>query len=447
MDTKTREDILRGALDLPLFNCELRQRGASAPIIYKGPGFLSQTSDRSLLLRVFSEPLSVKDGLMRLVGAQAGPGMLVPETGYYDFRGDGQDGSVWTAERLSLHLDPGTGGTGTYLSANVPQIERAESFGHVLESSSVSTFVPGTFDLPWHLSTTTEESFVIDRFEGKTEGCDWKIRKRQRGLDLNFAVTSGPIERRYRRLLLALEILSGRAMDTPVADFGQAGQLITRVCSPRNARRQKQLSPMMPSTKPYAAHANAFVAGFLTRIDEKHPSEEDHTATVYWLWHRVSKAYESDIENSALVLSVGIESLLDRAFKSEVDQDEEFLSMIEEAETILKKAGLQPRVLGRIESSLASATKPGPKQVLRRLKDQGFIGKAHVLAWEKLRNKAAHGKGVDGTDDVQILLEQYHHCIGLFYCLIFVLTGYRGVYSDLTRQNWPDTVFGGSSVA
>ncbi|HEX7917683.1 hypothetical protein [Rudaea sp.] len=444
MDYKTREDVLRGILDMPLFKCELRQRGIASPIIYEGPGFLSQTPDKSLLLRIFSNGVSEKESFARLCGpARVAPGSLIPDTEYYDFRGYDQNGVLWVAEQLSLDLGFGEG---SYITAHVNQISRTKSFGLVAEGSSATAVVPGKFELPWHIPTVTERSTVLDRFEGASQDSAWRILRNEHGLEVHFTVAQGPIDRPYRRFLFALEILTGTAMDVPVTEFVERGHLITQVRSLRNVSRTKQLQPPMRMTMPYAGGAHSFIARFLDEVEEKNPTAQDHTGTIYWIWHRVSKAYQSDLENSALVLSVAIESLLKVAFKSEADDDEEFHAEIAHAKIALEKANFMPRALNRIAASLANAINPGPKQVLRRLKEQGFINDRHVAAWEKMRNKSAHGDGGDDSHaEIQKLLSAHYHCLGLFYCLVFVLIGYRGVYSDLTQQNWPDATFDGSN--
>jgi hypothetical protein len=160
------------------------------------------------------------------------------------------------------------------------------------------------------------------------------------------------------------------------------------------------------------------------------------------------RAWENDLENSALVLSVAIEGLIKEAFASEHDVDAEFIDQLDRAKPILEKVELDKRARNCVLASIGNARKPRVGDVLHRLVEQGALHDGHVKAWSALRNTAAHG-GTLADDDLalQAYIDRFHICLDLFYRLVFVIIGYRGHHRDYSvvcspaQQEWPIVPF------
>lgn len=48
------KSLFAGDLEMPLSDCVLRQIGVDSPIVYEGPGLITQELDKSIRLRVFA---------------------------------------------------------------------------------------------------------------------------------------------------------------------------------------------------------------------------------------------------------------------------------------------------------------------------------------------------------------------------------------------------------
>lgn len=440
MDQKDREALLAGTFEMSLAECELRQHGVEEPRVYAGPALLSQQSDKSLVLRLFGQPRSQVEGLMTLFADHA-PGKPFPDSSYYDFVGLDQSGVTWKSERLTVNCSFGT--NSTFVTANVRQIEGREPYGKRLASSTAHAVVPGAYVFPWHLATKTETSFSTDRFEGETDSYAWKLRKQADRLDISFTVKDGPVGDDFYRFLAALSVLCGRAIEPVVITIGERGDRIRKLKSQRRPNWTAKLVPPVSQLRPDAAHAHRFISAYLTGTRQSRPVPVDHLETLHSLWHQTLRT-ANDFEIGGLVLGVNIEAMLMDCFLSDVDVDEQFIEDVEKAKEILQKSRMPERARNRAMSSLASATKPGPRQVLMRIQEQGFIESTHVEAWRAMRNHAAHGGGVDDTEpgDAQGAIDKFYTCLDLFYRLLFVVIGYRGTHHAFAAEGWPLANFG-----
>lgn len=440
MDQKEREALLGGTFEMPLTACELRQHGEANPKVYTGPALLSQRDDRSLMLRLFGPARSEVEGLSTIFTDHV-PGKLLPNNTYYDFTGVDQQGVTWKAERVGVSLSFGT--NSTYVTASLRVIEGREQYGKMLVSSTAHAVVPGSFEFPWHVVTKTDTALTTDRFEGETNEYAWNLRKLPDRLEILFTVKNGPVADEFYRFLGAASVLCGKALDPVVVTIGEAGERIRRLKTQRRPDSSARLVTTISSMRPDAEHAHRFIASYLTGTRHLNPAPVDHFEALYSLWHRTLLTAQ-EIDVGGLVLGVNIESLLMDCFLSEVDVDEDFNEDVEKAKEILKESQIPERAYQRVMSSLGGAKKPGPKQVLMRIQEQGFIEAAHVKAWHAMRHHAAHGGKVDFSNatSAQGGLDQFYTCLDLFYRLLFVVIGYRGLHRAFVTDGWPQVWFG-----
>ena len=425
MNQKERDALFDGTFEMPLADCELRQQDAEEPRVYAGPALLTQRPDKSLHLRLFGAPRGEIEGIREFFGAlEVTPGKLHPDSNYYDFTGVDQHGVTWKAERLSI--DSSYGVNSTYVQARVPAIEASEDCGKKLPSSTARAFVPGTFKLPWHKVTKTANSMKTDIFEGECERYAWKLHQREDQLDISFTVKDGPVGDDFWRFLGAISVLCGAAIDPVLVMIGEAGKRIRRLKTQRRPGLAASLARPLSDLAPDAAHSHHFIARYLRGTKHSHPAELDSFDTLHTAWHRTLRT-TSDLDIGPLVVGVNIETVVMDLFASEVDIDAEFIDAIEKAKDIVQKSCMADRAKQRALSSLGGAAKPGPKQVLTRIQEQGFITANEVKAWTSLRNHAAHGGDVDDStlEALQGAVDKYYSCLGLFYRLLFVAIGYR----------------------
>ena len=67
-----------------------------------------------------------------------------------------------------------------------------------------------------------------------------------------------------------------------------------------------------------------------------------------------------------------------------------------------------------------------------------------LKSWDKLRNKAAHGRLFIKNDDTQTYFDHYSNTLSLFYQLVFLTIGYNGIYTEYSQDGYPSMRFKGS---
>lgn len=442
----TIKSLLAGTLEMPLSNCTLRQCETGEPIVYEGPGLLMQGADKSLSLRVFAPAVGLVEGYRRELSDPLMPGKLVPGSRYYDFEGYDPHGTLWTATRLSLGVDHGSG---TYIRARPRFIEKREDLSVTHKLAHVQAFLKEQIELPWHVVTTKGElSWSVDRFEGASSDCEWEIKKSEIGVWVSFKCQGSLVESRFEHFLRALSILTGRLLRPTYLTLFEGSQQLTRIANRfHDVNTEKLLAPIS-NDRDFSGDAHLFLDRFMSKAREVEAPLEGLCDLAYRYWHRILSARESDIENSSLVLSVAVEGLTKKVVLTRSDVDADFVKEVEMAKPLIKSAGLGPRALSCVLSSLGNATTPKVQDALQRLARDGLISADHLGAWKQLRHAAAHGAVLDVEDEaLQEHLDRFHLCIDLFYRLVFILIGYEGRHTDFGSNGWPSRTFGANDVS
>lgn len=437
---KIVKSLLAGDFEMAMSDCVLRQCGEGSPIVYEGPGLLTQEPDRSIRLRVFSAPLEYSEAFDRQFNRDLTPGELVPDFQYYDFQGKDPFGTFWRANRMSIETDFGSG---TYVRPRPRILEKAVERSKPAERPVVMAFVPGKLKLPWHAVTEKgERGWSVDRFEKSAGRFEWRIVTTDDGAWLTFKCDDLPIELQFEAFLRGLSIITGRWLKPICLSIYEGNRQTTRVRNRLHEPDGEKLLPPIGTQRDFAEDAHRFLERFMEKSTDEKKEGDGPCVLAHRYWHRILRARESDIENSSLVLSVAVEGLVKKTLLSERDVDPEFVKQAEEAKPILKKAGLGPRALGCVLSSLGNAKYPRVQDALRRLATEGVAGEAHLEAWKGLRNAAAHGSVLDDDDKaLQEHLDRLHVCLDLYYRLVFLLIGYEGTHTDYGTRGWPTRTF------
>lgn len=437
---KIVKSLLAGDLEMPLSDCALRQFGVDSPIIYEGPGLLTQELDKSIRLRVFAAPVDLFEAFKRDGNWDLTPGVLVPDSQYYDFEGKDPFGKVWRANRISIETDFGSG---TYVRVRPRILEKTEERSKPAERPVVTAFLPGKIELPWHAVTEKgERGWSVDQFERKAGRFEWRVVKTDDGAWLTFKCEESPVEPRFEGFLHGLSILTGRWLKPIYLTIYEGDRQTTRMLNRlHEVDTEKLLSPI-GTQRDFAEDAHLFLERFMGKAVDDEEGGESPCELAHRYWHRILRARESDIENSSLVLSVVVEGMVNKTLLSERDVDLEFIKQADEAQPIVEKAGLGPRALSCVLSRLKNAKRPRVQDTLRRLASEGVISDAHFKAWEKLRHAAAHGSVLEDDDRaLQEHLDRFHVCLDLYYRLVFLLIGYQGRHTDYGTRGWPTRAF------
>lgn len=434
------KSLLAGNFEMSMSDSALRQYGVDSPIVYEGPGLLTQELDKSIRLRVFAAPVDISEAFRREFSRDLTPGVLVPDTHYYDFEGKDPYGKIWTANRLSIEADFGSG---TYIRARPWILEKTEEHSKPAERPIVAAFLPGKIELPWHVITEKgEQGWSLDRFESKAGRLEWRIAKADGGAWLTFKCEDSPVEPRFEVFLRGLSILTGRWLKPICLSIYEGNRQTTRMLNRLHQSDTEKLLTPISTRREFAEDAHQFLELFMRKSMDDKEIGEGPCDLAHRYWHRILRARESDIENSSLVLSVAVEGLVKKTLLSEEDVDSEFVKQVEEAEHIFENLPLGSRVVSAVKSSLANAKQPRVQDALRRLATAGAISQAHIKAWAKLRHAAAHGSILeDDNKALQEHLNRFHVCLDLYYRLVFLLIGYEGRHIDFGTKGWPTCTF------
>lgn len=430
---KLVNNLLDGSLSRPLHDCVLTQCGTQTPIVYTGHGLIEQSRDLKIQLRIFAEAVETVEALTRQFDRPFTPGILVPESAYFDFEGYDINGQKWAAERLTINPDFGAS---TYIQIEPWQLTTTCERGQAASSPHINAFAPLQIELPWHAVTQFGDlGWKRDKFSHNTTSHEWSVRKNELGTWIHFSSKTGSIEDDFENFIRALSILCGTNISPIVTEQNID---LTRTTNITNIEKE-DASLLPPLNHKLAEHGDAheFLAKFLTS-----KTCPQHLALIHRMWHRILRARENDIENSSLVLSVAIEGLLMKAISNSDDEDAEFKAEINSVMPIIKAANLPTRVLQSINSSFGHAVKQKPKSTLQRLIKQHIIEDAHLKTWEKMRHLSAHGQVLDWKNEkIQNHLQRFHTCLDLFYRLTFFLIGYSGRHRNYSTAGWPTMHF------
>jgi len=408
----------------------------SSEIIYKGPGLFMQEVDKSIRLRVFAAPVEPSDAFHREFDQHLTPGVLVPDSHYFDFEGKDPYGTVWSANSISIDTDFGSG---TYVRAQPRFFEKKEERLKPAERPVVVAFIPKKIDLPWHVVTKTGDGGIsVDRFEGNSGRFEWRIKRMDDGAWLSFECAGSPVEPYFEAFLRGLSILTGTRLNPICRSIYEGNRQTTRILNRLHEPDAQKLLAPMSMQRDFAGDAHLFLARFVEAAANATELRDAPSNLAHRYWHRILRARESDIENSSLVLSVAVEGLIMKTLVSRVNVDEDFVKQAIDAKPLVEKAGLGPRALNCVLKRLDSAAKPRVQDALRQLASGGVISDEHLKAWEKLRHAGAHG-GVLEDDDraLQKHLDRFHVCLDLYYRLVFLLIGYTGKHTDYQSRGWP----------
>jgi hypothetical protein len=149
---------------------------------------------------------------------------------------------------------------------------------------------------------------------------------------------------------------------------------------------------------------------------------------------------KAPLEVSSLVLCVAVEGIVG-LLQGKESTDAAFLADIKRALEVASSAefpaSLKPRIIGAIQSMKQLRA----RDYLEKLVEKGAISAEYVEAWKGLRNASAHADASDG-DWIVPTVRKSSVVLALYYQLVFMLIGYRGLYTDYSQIGWPERSFG-----
>lgn len=428
-------EALAGHFALELPECRLVQCGRDNSTVYKGSGFVDQLPDGTLRLRMHAKcSVSQSKRLSNAFNGNFKPGKVLGEDHYYDLTARDMHGHEWSAKRQTIKENSGLGDV---VYSDLTKLTRRNA------STAAGWFcqwhVLSDLDLPWNATTELPNGgWRLDRFIHDDPDYAWTVHKTATGVKIDFGVKAcEDSERHAKDFLWALSILAGKPLQPIVSQTRDGEYVSTHLHRPAPLAKNTLLHPLAPARLNEPSDYTRFLRCCLDH-GTTHDVDPSPLRVVYQFWHRIQAAYEKDVENSALVLSVAVEGLLKALYLCEHDADATLLPQLDEATKVLKTLVLGDRARAILASALGNARKATPTGVLYRLCEQEVIAKEHVDAWKRLRNTGAHGELLeDDPVAFQTYMDTYWVCLDLFYLLALLAIRYRGSRTDYASDGWP----------
>ena len=148
------------------------------------------------------------------------------------------------------------------------------------------------------------------------------------------------------------------------------------------------------------------------------------------------------LETIALLLGVAVEGILkEEKFKNLVKQESTLLSEIMRLSEHINSAPLESSLISRVVSSVQNMSSMSASDKLHALVQSGALDEEDRKAWKRIRNRSAHGSFEVNPSQMQSVLDDVFRLTTLIYKLVFLLIGYSGSYSNRAPRGWRDDQF------
>ena len=368
-------------------------------------------------------------------------GEVIDEKYYYDLQATDIQGRLWEASGIIPTRDTGPGGAIIYGKAS--QIEhRAED-----RSNSQNNFMRLIFNSDINFSTNS----VVEtekQIGGKIRNQKWDSSAAKfsaSGIEFEVENESGVTylsacskdvsfaDKVIDGVFDAFCFVTGYMQSWSLLEMRDGSVHVVKVRPSWPDTKKGRVGPPLSSdshVKDYWIIFGKYLAYHLETCDEQNIS-------IGALIRAVQFAGKSALEVEALTLSVSVESLLKEEFGNILEKDELLIEQITKLKSLIKNTGeLDKNFKKRIKGLLGGMPNPRAIDFLYWMRNQGLLEEDLVKAYGDLRNRAAHGEGVNWAD-IQVHINRCASVLVLFYQLIFLAIGYTGKYVDYGTYNYP----------
>lgn len=204
----------------------------------------------------------------------------------------------------------------------------------------------------------------------------------------------------------------------------------------RDYSNRKFLIPFKHSKPGDLQSFSCFIGKYLEAIDAPF-------SDLFGFYHKINRAWQSNIENSSLSLGVAIEGIMKSYFWELGLPDDEIRQQADEPIEKLDNVAFGERIKGWLLSGINGLlNNSSSKGALYQMVKDGLLSEKMADEWVKLRNRSVHPDRLnEDRQSFQKYLDQIYCCIALFYRLLFVIIRYEGSYVDYSEEGWPDKRF------
>jgi len=434
---ETIEKLIHNEFEIDCIDICLTQQIENAPIVIRGPGTIYQDEDGMLQLKLYSNKVDHKKEIPHLLKYHK-PGKIIDEDNYFTLKAIDMLGTEWNTDNVRISRNVSFPTNSQVIRSSIKEIKTIENKS-TSDKNYIFMIIPGDYQIPCN----EKEDFPNggSSFNGSVftiNNVSFKFKKLDKCLTINASSTSDCLKGdTYIKIIEALSIITGFVVRPVVVKHPQQNDKILKIRSvPNSFANNRFMSPFDHSRPVHMISFSSFMGKYLKNI-------EAPFSDLYGFWHKINRAWQADVENSSLSLSVAIEGMTKSYFEQLGMPEDEIAQQASDAKQKIKNLGLGSRIKDRLLSSIGSLlNNPSAKGALYQMVQAGSLSKRVVDQWVKLRNKSVHpDKLNEDPREFQKYLDQIFNSIALFYCLLFTVIKYEGSYIDYSEDGWPEKFF------
>ncbi|MHA3053775.1 hypothetical protein E0H77_08395 [Acinetobacter sp. ANC 4633] len=437
IDNKKLDALLSNEFEIDCIMIELTQQTESNPIIYKGAGSLTQKSDGNFYVKLYHAFNDISKEIMPTFGNSIS-GKIIGKDAFFSMEALDISGNIWTATDIQVSNNFSIPATGKVVNSYIKNLKCVTDITSTIDQKASFLFfvISGNFKIPLNKwEDTIGGGKALNTCQFSIDGKNIEIKDNKNCLFINIEDPLGEIDFSYQeRFLEALSIITGKLCPVLLSILHSNNHKILNINSIPNSLSNKPLVSLLKHQSPWdLPNFQDFLYKYLISFHKEYD-------IFFGYWHKVNRAWQGSLENTALALCVAIEGVVKNYYKEFGLPDDEIILQAKEARDLIKKLDLKERIKNRIMSTLGQINSSNTKNALYELFKLGKIDKELIEAWVSLRNKAAHADNLnDDMLEIQKYLDDFYKVQNLFNLLLLLKIGYSGKYQDLAKLGWEES--------
>jgi hypothetical protein len=413
------------------------------PIIYKGPGTIFQTDEKSFSVKIFCEgKLDIKEVFEK--NNRLTPGKLIEKTNYYSLKATDYAGKTWTANSIMPNVNGSIEYDSFLATGNFTRLFCHREERHEYKGTTLKILYKGKHKIPCNTFTKskhfigpedrgTSSSYNVAQFN--IDNIEFEILSEDDRLIVYLFSQSEELTKVTAQIIheaLQFFLVKIKPRDIIIIQKSNVQETIFRTV-PQSLQKSIVQPPLHFDTVDRNGYVWKLFELFL-RYSLSYQNDNWHP--LFELIHKVIESGKASIEAHALTLAVSIEGLLKISFNEIALPDDEFMKKVKGATKEINKSAIDDNLKSRLQGALGAMKMPRAKDRLHCLRELGIVEERLVKSWDNMRNSSAHSDSLD-LSQIQNYLNACSAMCVLFYQLIFYTIGYKGEYTDYSVYGFP----------
>lgn len=451
-----KDAYIGGLLVIDCVEITFTQNDSKTPKIYVAKGCIKASPDlgveaRLICSRDLGEPYDPMAAFTS--GDNFTPGVLLPDSHYYQLSARDLAGNVWTHPSVDLKVEDSP--EVVVLSFYCDRIQTESSFSGARPYAFFVFQDDLAFPENMHKTTSVESGGQFESRATRIEGSKGMLagmsvsydkRKYEPGERYSEFVAVAPEEHSLPmdfqdRILEAIRFCTASMSSPVMSETAFDGKRTLELSKSRPLNNSGMVHAPISTSRPDSAQdfykllecyflyacANAKGKEFAPIS-----SKLGGIFTLKGVW----------LDTIALLLGVAVEGVLkEEMFKDIVKMESTLLGDIQKMLEHLKSAPVGESFVARLAGAIKGMSSTSASDRLHALIQAGALEEEDRKAWKRIRNKTAHGSFEIDSGKLQQVLDDIFRLTTLIYKLVFMLIGYSGSYSNRAPRGWRDDKF------